>query len=71
MPKIIERIHNIETNEIIDIEREMTVDEIAIAEATALEQIKDESELNEIKTKRQALLQKLGITEEEAKLLLS
>lgn len=71
MAKIIERIHNVETNEIIDIEREMTFDEIAIAKAAALEQVKDEFELNETKTKRQILLTKLGLTEDEAKLLLS
>lgn len=63
------RIHNIETNEIID--RELTTEEIAenLARDAAIEaqtQAKAEAA-----AQRQALLDKLGITEEEAKLLLS
>ena len=69
--KIIERIINIETNEIIDVERDATTEqleeiELAQAEAAAIKE--------EIKVKAKAkadLLAKLGITEEEAKLLLS
>jgi hypothetical protein len=46
-----------------------TAEEIA-AEKTRLEQVKTQQEA-EAAAKRQALLDKLGITEEEAKLLLS
>lgn len=63
------KIHNVETGEVI--EREMTKDELAQA-------AKDQAELDarlanaEAKaTEKAALLAKLGITEDEAKLLLS
>lgn len=66
MPTI--KIHNIETNEII--EREMTTEELAQLEV-------DKANAEAIKqaeaakaAQRQALLAKLGITEEEARLLL-
>ena len=67
MPTI--KIHNIETNEII--EREMTTEELAQWEIDKVntEAIK-QAEADKV-TQRQALLDKLGITEEEAKLLLS
>ena len=63
------RIHNSETNEVID--REMTaeefdaykLDKIAIAEATKEKEAKEAA--------KAALLTKLGITAEEASLLLS
>jgi hypothetical protein len=62
----IERIHNIETNEII--EREMSDEEILkrqqLLEAALAEQA-------EAVAAKAALLAKLGITETEAKLLLS
>lgn len=66
MPKIL--IHNIETNEVI--EREMNADELAQYEAdqAASEAIKAEAAAKE--AARQALLDKLGITADEAKLLL-
>ena len=66
-------IHNVETGEIV--EQELSVDELAQweidqanakAEAAAKAQAKAEAQ-----AKRQALLDKLGISEEEAKLLLS
>jgi hypothetical protein len=68
--KIIERIHNVETGEIVDIEREETKEETkarldmdkAAAEAAAIAAQKA--------TDRAALLAQLGITEEQAKLLL-
>jgi len=66
MSKPMIRIHNTETNEVID--REMTDEEYAEAIEFS------EQTAKEIATKvatRQALLNKLGITEEEAKLLLS
>jgi hypothetical protein len=69
----IERIHDIITGEII--ERLFTQDEIKEAEAEAL-RIKN---LNDVRVTEEsqkasakaALLEKLGITEDEAKLLLS
>jgi len=69
--KIIERIVNLETNETIDIEREMTADEIAAKEqsqaaAAAKAALKAEKE-----AAKAPLLEKLGITADEAVLLLS
>jgi predicted metal-dependent HD superfamily phosphohydrolase len=66
MPTI--KIHNIETNEII--EREMTTEELAQWEVDKVnaEAIK-QAEATKA-AQRQALLDKLGITEEEARLLL-
>jgi len=62
------RIHNIETNEIID--REMNDAEFALYEKDTanIEAIKVDREAKE--GARQALLEKLGITADEAKLLL-
>ena len=62
-------IHNIQTGEII--EREMTAEEIAIYERDLELNAERETEKAEAAAKRLALLEKLGITEEEAKLLLS
>jgi hypothetical protein len=62
-------IHNITTGEIIV--RDLTADELAEFEA---EQIRLEAENKKIKERQKAkaaLLERLGITEEEAKLLLS
>jgi hypothetical protein len=62
------RIHNAETGEIID--RKMTADELAEANARKA-QANLEAETAAIKTtEKAALLAKLGITEEEAALLL-
>jgi len=69
MPNPIIRIHNSETNEVID--REMSaeefeaykLDKIAIAEAAKEKEAKEAA--------KAALLTKLGITAEEAQLLLS
>lgn len=69
MPKPMIRIHNVETGEIID--REMTVDEIKDHEANvaALKALKD---ANDAKVAaKAALLERLGITAEEAALLLA
>ena len=63
------RIHNIETDEIID--REMTDDEYAEFVKTS-EQVEEKQNAEQAKIdEKNALLEKLGITEEEAKLLLS
>jgi len=66
-PKVLE--HNLETSEIV--ERDMNQEEIAVyvAELEA-EQARIDA-LAQAQIQRQALLEKLGITEEEAKLLLS
>lgn len=62
-------VHNVKTGEVI--EREMTAEEVtAKAILEAEQQAKAEAEA--VKTAaRQALLDKLGITADEAKLLLS
>jgi len=62
------RIHNTETNEIID--REMTNDEYALYLDSFKDPILSKEEIAS-KEAKSALLTKLGITEEEAKLLLS
>lgn len=69
MNKPMIRIHNAQTNEIID--REMTDEEFAQYEVdnANAEAIKQADIAKAVQ--RQALLDKLGITEEEAKLLLS
>lgn len=68
MSKPIIRIHNLETDEVID--REMTDAEFAQyqAEQEAAQIAKAETEAKE--AARKALLDKLGITAEEAQLLL-
>ena len=69
MPNPIIRIHNAETDEIID--REMTADEFADYKADkANEKAKAEAEADKA-AQRTALLERLGITAEEAQLLLS
>ena len=67
MLKIIE--HNVETGEII--ERDMTAEELEKAQTDAATTAARQAELAAKAQARQALLAKLGITEEEAKLLLS
>lgn len=66
MPTI--RIHNIETGEIID--REMNPEELALYEADSARFAAQIQAKQEAAIKRQELLDKLGITQEEAKLLL-
>lgn len=62
------KIINAETGE--EIEREMNADELA-QHKKDIESIKEERKLEaERKAKREALLERLGITEEEARLLL-
>jgi len=62
------RLHDIATNEIID--REMNDDEFAQYEADKAAQAIAKAEAEAKATARQALLTKLGITAEEAQLLL-
>jgi len=62
------RIHNTETDEIID--REMTDDEFADYQAEQSERAAKQAEAEAKAATRQALLTRLGITEEEARILL-
>lgn len=68
--KIVERNHNLETNQIVDLERNETSQEKAQREALENENAKLAIEAAAKSEKRIALLERLGITEEEAKLLL-
>ena len=63
------RIHNVETNEIID--REMNDDEFAQLETEQAAQLAKQNKAEAKATAKADLLAKLGITAEEAKLLLS
>jgi len=63
------KIHNVETGEII--EREMNAEELAQWEADKAKAEADAQAKAEAAAAKAALLEKLGITEEEAKLLLS
>lgn len=69
MTKPMIRIHNIETNEIID--REMTAAEFKIYEAEQNADADLTAQAEAKATAKSALLSKLGITAEEAVLLLS
>jgi hypothetical protein len=62
------RIHNTETNEVID--REMNDAEFAQYEADQAAQAVAQAEAEAKATARAALLAQLGITEEQARLLL-
>jgi hypothetical protein len=62
------RIHNIEIDEVID--REMNDDEFAQYEAEKAERAAKQAEADAKAAEKQALLDRLGITADEAKLLL-
>jgi hypothetical protein len=62
------KIHNIKTGE--EIEREMNADELAQYQANKAEQAQRQAEAAAKATAKAALLNKLGITAEEAQLLL-
>ena len=62
------RIHNISTDEVID--REMNDAEFAIYEANQAAQAIVKAEADAKATARQAVLDRLGLTAEEAQLLL-
>lgn len=68
--KIIERIFNAETGKTTDIEREETSQEKTQREAFEAAQAVRQAEVATKAAARQALLNKLGITEDEARLLL-
>lgn len=62
------RIHNIETNDVID--REMNDAEFAQYEANKAAQAAKQAEAEAKAAQRQAILDRLGLTADEAKLLL-
>jgi len=62
------RIHNSETDEIID--REMTDDEFSFLQAQQAADVAKLAELEAKATARQAILDRLGLTADEAALLL-
>jgi hypothetical protein len=70
MMKIIEKDFNVQTGEETIIERDATAAEIAAFEKAQAEAAELAAKQAEAAAARQALLEKLGITEEEAKLLL-
>jgi len=63
------RIHNTETNEIID--REMNADEFENYKAKKAIYLAEKAEAEAKAAAKAALLDRLGITEDEAKLLLA
>lgn len=69
MSRPIVKEHNLSTGEII--EREMTDAELEIYEAEAIEESRKVAEAAEKVAKRAAILERLGLTEDDAKLLLS
>jgi hypothetical protein len=68
MSKPLIRIHNISTGQITD--REMTDAEFAIYEAEQAAEATRQAEAEAKAAARQAILDRLGLTEEEARLLL-
>ena len=68
--KIIERTHDIETGEIVDIERDETAAEKKAREAREKESAAAQAEAEAKAAQRQAILDRLGLTADEAKLLL-
>jgi hypothetical protein len=68
MPNPTIRIHNTETNEVID--RKMTDEEFAIYEEDANQSKAKRAALEQKAAAKQAVLEKLGLTAEEALLLL-
>jgi len=69
MTKPMIRIHDLATNEVID--REMTNDEYAELQTQQANLAANETAEAQAATNKAALLTKLGITADEAKLLLS
>ena len=68
--KIIERTFNAQTGETVDIERDETAVEKKYREAKAQEVAAELAEAETKKAQRQVILDRLGITSEEAKILL-
>ena len=63
------RIHNAETDEVID--REMTIEELAEHEAIKAINLEVKAETKAKESARAAILDRLGLTAEEAALLIS
>ncbi len=63
------KIHNVETGEIV--EREMNAEELAQLEADNTKSADRAAEAEATAAQKTALLERLGITQDEAKLLLS
>jgi hypothetical protein len=68
MSKIIGTFHNVETGEII--ERELTAEELAERQTVLDSEVERKADEAQRDSDREALLAKLGITADEAKLLL-
>lgn len=68
---IIEKIVNVTTGEETVIERELTAQEIAEREALQAQAAQAQAEAEAKAAQRASILERLGLTEEEAKLLLS
>jgi hypothetical protein len=68
MSRPIIRIHNVETDEIID--REMTVAEFKIAEAEQAVQAKAEVEAQAKEAAKSAILARIGLTADELQTIL-
>jgi hypothetical protein len=62
------KIHDLSTNEII--EREMTAEEIETLLKTQADAQREQLEAEQRKAQRAELLERLGLTEDEAKVLL-
>lgn len=69
MTKPLIRIHNVETDQIID--REMTDDEFAKYQIEQKLEAQRQAEAEAKAAEKAALLERLGITEDEARLLLA
>jgi hypothetical protein len=69
MAKMLIQEHNSATGEIV--EREMTADELAIHNADIARKQQEDAEKTAKAAEKAALLAQLGITDEQAKLLLS
>jgi hypothetical protein len=68
--KLIERTHNVETGQIVDVERDETAAETKARLDRAKETAAQQAEAEANATAKAALLARLGITADEAKLLL-
>jgi hypothetical protein len=68
MAKPMIRIHDLSTNEVID--REMTSAEFKIYEANLVKEAELKAETDAKAAEKQAILDRLGLTADEAKLLL-
>jgi len=68
--KIIERTHNVETGEIVDVERDETVAEKKTREVRQKELAATQAEIEAKVAARQAIAERLGLTADELQVLL-